>query len=216
MSGIRETTQGFDLSSKSAAVIGCGGLGCNIATHLACVGIGKLLLCDFDTVSESNLNRQFLYSVNDIGKEKVLLAAERLGGISPETKIETFQKRITAPADLQFAETADIVFLAVDNNAARKAAQAFCAERGVPLVNGGVNGFFGVAYLYLPGVTPDLSAAGLLSAENKVTRSVSSTVGVIGALEVHLGVRLLLGDPSPAGRLHVFDNGEIHTLTIKS
>ena len=56
----RIALQGFDIRKYTAAVIGCGGLGCNIATHLACAGIGKLILCDFDTVSESNLNRQFL------------------------------------------------------------------------------------------------------------------------------------------------------------
>ena len=211
----RAAIQGFSLRDKCAAVLGCGGLGCNIATHLACAGIGRLILCDFDTVSESNLNRQFLYSVADLGKDKVALAAARLKGISPETEIVPVNKKIASPADLGFALGADILFAAVDNNAARAAAQAFCAENGLPLANGGVNGFYGSAYLYLPGRTPDLTAAGMLSAENGTTRSVSSTVGVIGALEVHLGVRFLLGDASPAGRLHIFDNGEIHVLAIK-
>ena len=211
----RASVQGFSLSGKCAAVLGCGGLGCNIATHLSCAGIGKLILCDFDTVSASNLNRQFLYSVADLGKEKVSLAKARLSGISPETEILTFNKKITTPRDLGFLSGADIVFLAVDNNAARAAAQDYCASHGLPLVNGGVNGFFGTAYLYIPGKTPDLAAAGMLSAENGVTRSVSSTVGVIGALQAHLGVRYLLGDIASAGKLHVFDGGEIHTLAIK-
>ena len=52
-------TKAVDVTQKSAAVIGCGGLGCNISVHLAGLGIGKLILADFDTVSESNLNRQF-------------------------------------------------------------------------------------------------------------------------------------------------------------
>ena len=211
----RAAIQGFSLRDKCAAVLGCGGLGCNIATHLACAGIGKLILCDFDTVSESNLNRQFLYSVDDLGKEKVSLAAARLQGISPETDIVTVNKKIASPADLAFALGADILFAAVDNNAARGFAQEFCAQRGIPLVNGGVNGFYGSAYLYIPGQTPDLTAAGMLSAENGKISAVSSTVGVIGALEVHLGTRFLLGDTAPAGKLHIFDNGEIHTLTIR-
>ena len=78
-----------------------------------------------------------------------------------------------------------------------------------------MNGFYGSAYLYLPGQTPDLAAAGMLSAENGRISAVSSTVGVIGALQAHLGIRFLLGDTAPAGKLHIFDNGEIHTLTIK-
>lgn len=206
--------QGFDVSDKTAAVIGCGGLGCNVATHLACAGIGRLLLCDCDTVSESNLNRQFLYTTADIGKEKVFLAKERLNATAPGTEIAAFNRRIETAEDLSFASDVDIVFAALDSNAARLVLQAFCREKNLPLVNGGVNGFFGTAYLYLPGKTPDLTAAGMLAAENRKTRSVSSTVGVIGALEAHLGIRYLLGDTEPAGKLHVFDNGAVTVLPI--
>ncbi|MBQ6163379.1 MAG: ThiF family adenylyltransferase [Clostridia bacterium] len=212
----RITLQGFDPADKKAAVLGCGGLGCNIATHLVCAGIGALTLCDFDTVSESNLNRQFLYTFEDIGKEKVFLARDRLAAINPDARIDAIHKKIKAPEDLDFAAGADILFLAVDNNDARRAAQEFCRARGKALVNGGVNGFFGTAYLYLPGRTPDLSAAGQLTAENPQTRSVSSTVGVIGALEAHLGLRYLLGDTENAGKLHVFDGGGITLLPIRN
>ncbi len=210
----RIALQGFDLADKKAAVLGCGGLGCNIATHLVCAGIGALTLCDFDTVSESNLNRQFLYTAADVGKEKVFLARDRLAALNPKAALAARRQKIETPKDLAFAKDADIFFLAVDNNAARRAAQTFCRENGVPLVNGGVNGFFGTAYLYIPGQTPDLSAAGQLTAENPQTRSVSSTVGVIGALEAHLGVRYLLGDTENAGKLHVFDGGGITLLPI--
>ena len=83
----KSETQGFDISGKSAAVIGCGGLGCNIAVHLAGAGIGKLRLVDYDTVSESNLNRQFLYSIEDTGNFKAKLAAERLKKYAPNAEI---------------------------------------------------------------------------------------------------------------------------------
>ena len=210
----RLALQGFDISDKSAAVIGCGGLGCNIATHLTCAGIGRLILCDHDTVSESNLNRQFLYTAADIGKEKVFLAKERLNATAPVTAITAVSARIEAPEDLSFAKDADIVFAALDNNAARKAVQDFCTIHRIPLVNGGVNCFFGTAYLYVPGQTPDLAAAGMLSMENKKTLSVSSTVGVIGALEAHLGIRYLTGHTENAGKLYIFDDGEINVLPI--
>ena len=210
----RQALQGFDISDKTAAVIGCGGLGCNIATHLVCAGIGRLILCDRDTVSESNLNRQFLYTAADLGKEKVFLAEQRLNATAPGTEITAVSVRIETPEDLSFVTDADIVFTALDNNAARKAVQIFCTDSDIPLVNGGVNGFFGTAYLYLPGRTPDLSAAGMLTAENKKTLSVSSTVGVIGALEAHLGIRYLTGHTENAGKLYVFDDGMISVLKI--
>ena len=178
--------QRFDISNKTAAVIGCGGLGCHVATHLSCAGIGRLLLCDFDTVSSSNLNRQFLYTTDEIGKKKVFLAQKKLSSISPATEISAFSKKIESPEDLSFALHTDILFLAVDNNTARSAVQSFCKTNHIPLVNGGVNGFFGTAYLYVPGKTADLSAAGLLTHENTASYSVTSTVGIIGALEAHL------------------------------
>ena len=211
----RLALQGFTLTDKTAAVLGCGGLGCNIATHLACAGIGKLLLIDFDTVSMSNLNRQFLYTAADVGKHKSPLAACRLQATAPDIRISAFIKKIETPADLSMAQKADILFLAVDNNAARSAAQSYCKDKAIPLVNGGINGFFGTAYLFIPGVTPDLTAAGMLCAENEKPRSVSCTVGLIGALEAQLGVRYLLGDTSAAGKLHILDGTGITLLQIK-
>jgi adenylyltransferase/sulfurtransferase len=211
----RMALQGFDIKKHTAAVIGTGGLGCNIATHLACAGIGKLVLCDFDTVSESNLNRQFLYTHADIGKEKVTLASIRLSALAPETELLPVSQKIGTPEDLAFADNADIVFLAVDNNAARHAVQEYCRIKKKPLVNGGVNGFYGTAYLWLPGKTPDLKTAGLLDTENPRISAVSSTVGIIGALEVQLGIKYLLGDAGAAGTLHVLDGEEIKKLPLR-
>lgn len=212
---VKSEIQGFDISGFSAAVIGCGGLGCNITTHLACAGIGKMIICDHDTVSESNLNRQFLYKAEDMGKEKVFLAAERLRALSPQTEVKAVSKKIEKPGDLSFAAKADIVFAAVDNNDARKIICEFCRDKNIPLVNGGVNGFYGTAYLWVPGKAKDIESAGLLFSENGKTLSVSSTVGIIGALEAHLGIRYLLGDTEAAGCLYIFDGGEIKKLKIQ-
>lgn len=212
----RMALQGFDLSDRRAAVIGCGGLGCSAATHLSCAGIGELVICDRDTVSESNLNRQFLYGYEDVGKKKVFLAKNRLSETAPYIKITAVEADIASPEDLTFAKEADIIVLAADNNDCRRAVSQFCKENNIPLVNGGVNGFFGTAYLYIPGMSPDLESAGLLGTENRKTLSVSSTVGVIGSLEAHLAIKYLIGDASCAGRLHIFDDGEISVLNIKN
>ena len=210
----KSVTQGFDISGFSAAVIGCGGLGCNIAAHLAGAGIGKLVLADFDAVSESNLNRQFLYTADDIGREKVSLAAAKLKKYAPETEITAVCKKINSVSDLEFAKICDIVFLAVDNNEARKILQSFCAESKIPLVNGGINGFFGTAYLYAPEKSPCLDCAGLTEKESG-GKSVSSTAGIIGALEAEIGTKYLLGENDCAGILHIYDNGEVNKLKIK-
>ncbi|MBQ8944606.1 MAG: ThiF family adenylyltransferase, partial [Clostridia bacterium] len=147
---IKSEIQGFDISGKSAAVIGCGGLGTNVSVHLAGAGVGRLLLIDYDTVEERNLNRQFFYTPADKGEEKARLLAVRLGAYAPEVEIKYQAGKFdnTIPGDY------DILIVAVDNIATRRQANEFCKNAGIPCINGSINGFFGTAYLYIPGKTP--------------------------------------------------------------
>ncbi len=208
-------TQGFDLSANCAAVVGCGGLGTNAAVHLAGMGIGRLLLIDDDTVAPGNLNRQFFYTPADAGKAKCTLLADRLRAYAPDCETAAFRKRICTPDDLIDVQDADVLIAAVDNTAARHVLNAFCKTQGIPLINGGIHGLFGTAYLYVPGQTPDLDAAGLLEAENRSPVSVSSTVGMIGALQAQLAAEILRGGTQSAGKLYVLDDNEIHSIMIR-
>ena len=203
------------LSGKCAAILGCGGLGTNVAVHLAGMGIGRLILIDFDTVERSNLNRQFLYTPADVGIAKCELLASRLRAYAPDCTIECRDQKITCTDDLSFAADADILIAAADSNAPRRVLNDYCIRRQKPLVNGGVNGCFGTAYLYVPDRSADLDRAGLLDAENDRVRAISSTVGVIGALQAQLAAKCLAGDTSQAGRLFIFDHEEIHSMLIK-
>ena len=203
------------LSGKCAVIIGCGGLGCNVSVHLAGMGIGRLILVDFDRVERSNLNRQFLYTSDDVGSPKCDLLAARLRAYAPRCMIECRNRRVTCTDDLSFAQDADILISAVDGNAARRVLNDYCTQQGKPLVNGGVNGMYGTAYLYVPGISADLARAGVLDAENDRVRAVSSTVGVIGALQAQLAARYLSGDCSQAGNLLIFDREEIHSMHIR-
>jgi len=208
---IKSDVQGFDISKNSAVIIGCGGLGTNVAVHLAGAGIGRLLLVDFDTVEERNLNRQFFYTKNDIGKEKCLILAKKLYAYAPETEIKSHCGKFEAI----LADGYDIIIIAVDNIETRKEINAFCKESKTPCVNGSIDGFFGTAYLYLPDKTPDLEAAGCLNKTDKKMHSPSATAGIIGALEAQLATDYFLGNAESAGRLYICDNNEIHALIIK-
>lgn len=209
---IKAEIQGFDISQNSAVIIGCGGLGTNAAVHLAGAGIGRLLLVDYDTVEERNLNRQFFYTKDDIGKEKAALLAERLRAYSPETEIHySFGKY-----EKSLINGYDIVIIAVDNTETRAQINADCREQKIPCVNGSINGFFGFAYLYLPGSTPDLEAAGCLNKPNSKMTSPSATAAIIGALEAQLATDYFLGRTDSAGKLYIYDNNEIHSLKIRS
>ena len=208
---LNSDVQGFDISGHSAAVIGCGGLGTNIAVHLAGAGIGKLLLIDYDRVEERNLNRQYFYTRADIGKEKARLLAERLRAYAPETAIAYHAGAYEAA----LCEGYEIVLIAVDNLDTRSAVNADCAARGKPFVNGSINGFFGTAYLCIPGETPDLAAAGCLDGAGFKNLSPSTTAAVIGAFEAKLAIDYFLGHRQSAGRLFIYDNNEIRSLLIK-
>ena len=208
---IKSEIQGFDISGKSAAVIGCGGLGTNASVHLAGAGIGKLLLIDYDTVEERNLNRQFFYTGNDTGREKARLLSERLGAYAPEVEI----KYQAGKFDGIIPEEYDIVIIAVDNISTRTQVNEYCKKTGIPCINGSINGFFGTAYLYIPGKTPDLEAAGCLNETGIKNRSPSTTAAIIGALEAQLAVDYFLGRVQNAGKLYIYDNNEIHTLKIR-
>jgi len=207
--------QGYDISSFSAAVIGCGGLGTNVSVHLAGAGIGKLWLCDYDIVQARNLNRQFFYTPSDIGQPKCGILAQRLAHYAPEAEILSINRKINSVSDLNFAAKADILILAVDNQTTRSVVNRFCFENNLPLVNGGVDGAFGTAYLFVPGKTADLAAAGALHPPVHPPVSQSPTVGIIGALQAKLATDHLLGKSDSQGILLCFDGLEIHALRIQ-
>ena len=118
------TTLHERFSSATVAICGLGGLGSNIAIALARVGIGKLLLIDFDRVDITNLHRQH-YKANQIGLYKADALAENLSEIAPYTEIQTVTAKITEENFADLLKEADIVCEAFDN-----------AESKAMLVNG--------------------------------------------------------------------------------
>ncbi len=213
---LKNVTQLFCIDNKTVCIIGCGALGTNSAVHLAGAGIKRLYLCDFDTVSLSNLNRQFLYTKTDGDFFKCNVLKERLSYYSTETEYIPVLKKITSADDLSFARDCDIILCCVDNAIGRRAVADFSEKEKIPSVFGGVDGFYGTAYMYLPGISPCPDCAGIIN-DISVRSSVSSSAGIIGAMEVNLALRYLLSkDAGSAGKIFLFDGDLWDTLTIKS
>ncbi len=106
------------LDHKSVMVLGCGGIGTHLAWHLATWGVGRLVLVDFDTVEESNLNRQLLFDRNDIGKKKTTALKEKLLAINPELRVEEVELRISSERELErllVVMNCDLVIKALDS-----------------------------------------------------------------------------------------------------
>ncbi len=213
---LKNVTQLFSIDDKSVCIVGCGALGTNAAVHLAGAGVRKLYLCDFDTVSLSNLNRQFLFAKTDGGFYKCKVLKDRLFHYSTETEYVPAVKKILSADDLLFAKDCDIILCCVDNATGRKAVADFSVKEKIPAVFGGVDGFYGTAYLYLPDKSPCPDCAGIIN-DISVRSSVSSSAGLIGSMEVNLALRYLLsGDEEAAGKIFVFDGNLWDTLKIKA
>lgn len=95
------------LSASSVLILGAGGIGTHVAWNLCVLGVGKITLVDFDKVEESNLNRQLLYDMTDIGKIKVDVLKEKLEKINPNIEIRTCVKKIWSENDLEEIVSSD-------------------------------------------------------------------------------------------------------------
>ncbi len=107
------------IGESTALIIGLGGLGCATASYLACAGVGRLLLCDFDTVDETNLGRQTLYGPQDIGQLKAVRAASRLAAMNPDVRLTEISDRLSDNALVEAVDLADVVLDCCDNFATR-------------------------------------------------------------------------------------------------
>lgn len=101
------------LKTKTVGIAGCGGLGSNCAVSLARVGIGKLIIADFDVIVESNLNRQYFF-YDQIGKEKAVALKENIARINPDTKVEAHVKKLDPASIKELFRDCDVIVEAFD------------------------------------------------------------------------------------------------------
>ena len=137
-----ETAQQKLLSAK-VLVIGAGGLGCPALQYLTAAGVGAIGIIDFDVVTISNLHRQILFSVNDIGKQKAAIAAIKLAEINPEIQIQVYNFQLTNKNAFEIFANYDLVIDGTDNFATRYLINDACVILNKPLVYGAVLRFEG-------------------------------------------------------------------------
>lgn len=124
------------LWNSTVAVFGIGGVGSYVVEALARAGVGNLVLVDHDQVSLTNLNRQLIALHSTIGKEKTLVAKERIGDINPEIRVRTFEKFFMPDTEslFDFSEY-DYVVDAVDTVTAKLLLISKAKEAGVPVIS---------------------------------------------------------------------------------
>lgn len=131
------------LLQAKVLMIGAGGLGCPALQYLAAAGIGTIGIVDDDTVALTNLHRQPLYSVNDIGSSKAETAAAVLQQLNPEINIIPFIQRLTVENALELMRSFDIIIDGTDNFSTRYLINDACVLLDKPLVYGAVSQFEG-------------------------------------------------------------------------
>lgn len=203
------------LAAASVLVVGAGGLGSPVLLTLAGAGVGRLVLVDHDRVELSNLHRQPLFRMADIGRPKVEAARAALLAYNPEIAVEAETLRLDPGNADRLVQRADLVVDAADSLAVTYTLSDTCRDAGKPLVSASVLGLSGYVGAFCGGapsyraVFPEMPETVGSCAANGV---LGSAVVTLGALEAHLTLQLLLGlEPSPLGRLVTLD---LKTLTF--
>ena len=199
------------LATAKVLVVGAGGLGSPVLIYLAGAGVGTLGIVEFDEVEISNLPRQILHHMHDIGCSKAASARQSIADNNPDVKVVLHETRLTRENALEILSGYDVVVPAVDTLATRYLTNDACVLLGKPMVEASVLAYEGQCTVFLPGkgcyrclyaappppgLMPTPKEAGVLSI-------LPAVMGPIQAMET---LKLILGIGEPLnGRLLLFD-----------
>jgi adenylyltransferase/sulfurtransferase len=190
------------LRRASVLVVGCGGLGVPVMTYLAAAGVGRIGLVDSDRLEASNLHRQTLYSLADVGKPKVELAAARLRSLNPDIEIHTHGVRLDSANAPDVITPYALIIDCTDNFSTKFMLNDTCVRLRKPVVFSSVYQYEGQLQVVRPDrggpclrcIWPEATRDGLVGncAEAGVLGPVPGTFGSLQALEA---LKLLLDLP---------------------
>lgn len=201
------------LLASHALIVGAGGLGSPVAIYLAAAGVGRITLCDADSVDLTNLQRQIVHRSQSIGLPKVASAKATLAEINPSVVVDALQERVDAKRLDTLVSECTVVLDCSDNFATRHAVNRACVAHAVPLVSGAAIRFDGQIAVF------DLHSAlspcyACLFAEDAQSEELRCAVmgvfapltGIIGTVQAAEALKLLTGaGMALSGRLLIVD-----------
>ncbi|HPI68579.1 MAG TPA: HesA/MoeB/ThiF family protein [Bacteroidales bacterium] len=170
------------LKKASVAVVGAGGLGCPLLQYLTAAGTGRLGIIDFDTVDETNLQRQILYRSDDQGKLKTIIARKRLEQLNPLVKTEIFNIRLDTSNAMMILKDFDIIADATDNFETRYVINDSCILLNKPMVHGAIHEYEGQVSVFNYEGGPTYRCFNPGDSTRKLKNPSGSDTGILGVL----------------------------------
>ena len=217
------------LKAAKVLVVGSGGLGSPALLYLAAAGVGTIGIVDFDVVDDSNLQRQVLFGVQEVGKLKAEAAKQRLMSLNPYIQVNVYNTQLTSANALELIRDYDVVADGTDNFPTRYLVNDACVLSGKPNVYASIFQFEGQVSVFNytdkegkagpnyrdlypapppPGLVPNCAEGGVLGV----------LPGIIGSLQALEVIKVITGVGEPlVGRFYIFDalSFESRTFTFK-
>ncbi len=184
------------LKNAKVLVIGAGGLGCPILQYLSAAGVGNIGIIDGDNVAVSNLQRQILYTVDDVGNPKALVAKKRLTALNPLINIQPFVEYLSKENAINIFEKYDIIVDASDNFPTRYLINDASILTHKPLVFGSISDFEGQVTVFNyknGGSYRCLYPKPPKIAKNKEQGVLGVLSGIIGCLQANEVIKIICG-----------------------
>lgn len=194
------------LRTSRVLVIGCGGLGVPVLQYLAGAGVGRIGMVDGDQLEPSNLHRQTMYALSDVGEHKAILAADRLRALNPEVDARAYTIRLTAENASELVSEYDLVVDCTDNFSTKFLLNDVCVRLRKPAIFSSVYQYEGQLQVVRPDrdgaclrcVWPEATRDGLVG--NCAEAGVLGPVpGVFGSLQALEALKTLLDLPGQLG-----------------
>ncbi len=209
------------LKQAKVLVIGAGGLGCPVLQYLTAAGVGTMGIVDHDVVNLSNLQRQILFTTEDVGKSKARIVASRLSLLNPHVQFIAHELKLIAENILSLIEGYDLLIDCTDNFPTRYLVNDACVLSNKPFVYGSIFRYEGQVAVFnfkdgpnyrdlfshppAPGTVPDCETGGVLGV----------LAGIIGSMQACEAIKIITGIGEPlAGKLLLYDSLTSETTII--
>lgn len=209
------------LKQAKVLIVGTGGLGAPLLQYLTAVGVGTIAVMDFDTVDESNLQRQVLFGISDIGQPKTSIAIRKMQEQNPHVNFIEHNEKLTAANALDLLKDYDVIADGTDNFPTRYLVNDACFLLGKPYVYASIYQFEGQVSVFNyqdgpnyrdlfptpppPGLVPSCAEGGVLGV----------LPGIIGSIQASEVVKVVAEIGTPlSGRLFLFDALDFSTRNL--